>query len=68
MNSNQVENEVVISKDYLDSLLTRIKERKEEYDKIVDRVAWLDALEAAGVDSWEGIDTAIEIFNGFQEE
>ena len=51
---------MVISKDYLDSLLTRIKERKEEYDKIIDRVAWLDG--------WEGIDTAIEIFNGFQEE
>jgi hypothetical protein len=32
-----------------------------EYEELLDRSAWLDALEAAGVDNWEGIDQAHEI-------
>ncbi len=31
-----------------------------------ERLRWLDALEAAGVDNWDGIDYAYEIFNAFK--
>jgi hypothetical protein len=39
----------------------------EEYYDLLDRDAWLSALEAAGVDSWEGIDTAREIYEADNE-
>ncbi len=35
--------------------------------ELEERVAWLDALEAAGVDNWEGQDHARELFNGSAE-
>lgn len=35
---------------------------QEEYDKLLERSVWLDALEAAGVDNWEGYDAAREIY------
>ena len=34
----------------------------EDYSKMMERLAWLDALEAAGVDNWEGISYAREIY------
>lgn len=34
---------------------------EEEYNKMLDRLMWLDALEAAGVDNWEGFEEAQRI-------
>jgi hypothetical protein len=34
---------------------------KAEYDNMMDRLDWLECLEAAGVDNWEGIDCAIDM-------
>ena len=31
-------------------------------ERMIKRIAWLDALEAAGVDNWEGYDYAREIY------
>lgn len=33
------------------------------WEDIQGRLRWLDALEAAGVDSWSGYDWAVEILN-----
>lgn len=33
-----------------------------EWSDMVERLKWLDALEAAGVDNWQGIETAHEIY------
>ena len=35
---------------------------KKEYKDLLDRDERLSALEAAGVDNWEGYDVAIDIF------
>lgn len=35
---------------------------KKEYYELQERVRWLDALEAAGVDNWEGISEAHQIY------
>lgn len=32
---------------------------KAEYDELLEAAAWLDCLEAAGVDNWDGIEEAI---------
>lgn len=40
---------------------------QEEYDDLVSDVAFLRALEAAGVDNWEGYDYACEIFQENKE-
>lgn len=34
---------------------------REEYDSLLTRSRWLDCLEAAGVDNWEGIDEALRL-------
>ena len=34
---------------------------KIEYERLLERDEWLDCLEAAGVDNWEGIDEAFII-------
>lgn len=36
---------------------------KEEYDDLLETKCWADALEAAGVDNWEGYDYAMEILD-----
>lgn len=36
---------------------------RSEYEKLVADQRWLAALENAGVDNWDGIDYALEIFN-----
>lgn len=38
---------------------------KKVYDSLVEDSQWLGCLEAAGVDNWEGYDTAVEMY---QEE
>lgn len=37
--------------------------KKDEYDAMQERLRWSNCLEAAGVDGWEGLDMAKEIFN-----
>ena len=34
---------------------------KEEYNNLVEAAEWLECLEAAGVDNWDGIEEAILI-------
>lgn len=36
---------------------------REEYEELVEKSMWLDALESAGVDNWDGIDCAHEIYD-----
>lgn len=36
---------------------------QEEYNKLIKRIMLLNALEAAGVDNWEGYEDAIEKLN-----
>lgn len=42
--------------------MDRIELTIEQWEKIQDRLAWLDALEAAGVDNWEGEEEASRIY------
>lgn len=39
---------------------------KADYDRLKDESEWLDALIAAGVDNWDGIDLAQEIYDTFK--
>jgi hypothetical protein len=41
---------------------------EEEYNKMLDRIMWLEALEAAGVDNWQGFDEACEIYKEWMQE
>lgn len=36
---------------------------KKEYESLVEDRKWLQALEGAGVDNWEGYDYACELMN-----
>lgn len=40
----------------------------EEWAKMEDKVFWLSCLERAGVDNWDGIDYAIDLYNLAEEE
>ena len=37
---------------------------KEEYEHLMEDARWLRALEMAGVDNWDGMDYAREIYDG----
>lgn len=39
-----------------------------EYDKLLDAQNKLSALQAAGVDNWDGYDYAMEMLNDEEEE
>ena len=41
---------------------------KSEYERLVKDSRWLACLDAAGVDNWEGIDTAFDIRKEWDEE
>jgi hypothetical protein len=41
---------------------------KEEWDDIKEQLDWLDALENAGVDNWEGIDFARELLGEVEDD
>ena len=41
---------------------------EEEYNKMLDRLMWLDALERAGVDNWDGWEEAQEIYQEWKQE
>lgn len=47
-----------------DGEAAKLRDRIAELEK---RVEWLNALEAAGVDNWQGIDVAIDMYNGGDE-
>jgi hypothetical protein len=40
----------------------------EEYDQLLKDSRWLRALEAAGVDNWEGYDIAVDYFDEWNKE
>lgn len=40
---------------------------KKEYQTLRENDRFLDALEAAGVDNWEGYDIACRFFNGDED-
>ena len=42
--------------------MDRIELPIEQWEKIQERLAWLDALEEAGVDNWEGGEEAMRIY------
>lgn len=41
---------------------------KMEYDQLLDDAFKLQCLESAGVDNWQGIDYAMEMYRGEEEE
>lgn len=41
---------------------------KQLYEDLLTSERWLTALEDAGVDNWGGIEFALELFNGCEEE
>jgi len=41
---------------------------KKEYEELLENQIWVRALEAAGVDNWEGYDIAIDIFDEYKNE
>lgn len=40
-----------------------VQVKQELYEDLLERDAWLSALEAAGIDNWEGLDHALSIYN-----
>lgn len=46
----------------------KIEIDKAEYDRLVDVDRFMDALDAAGVDNWEGYGTAYQIYDGEIDE
>lgn len=40
---------------------------KKDYEELLDRDAFLSALEAGGVDNWEGFDNAVKIYEEGEE-
>ena len=40
---------------------------KKQYEQLKKDSAWLQALEAAGVDNWSGIESAQEIMEEYEE-
>lgn len=40
----------------------------KEYLRLIDVDAFMDALEAAGVDNWEGYEIACRIYNGDEDD
>ena len=40
---------------------------KKDYEKLIEDQFWLNCLESAGVDNWDGYDEAIELFKQDEE-
>lgn len=40
----------------------------EVYEELMDSAAFLEALQATGVDNWDGYDEAVEFYNELQKE
>ena len=41
---------------------------RERYEELLEKEMWLEALETAGVDNWDGLDYAQEIYRGLNAE
>jgi len=41
---------------------------KKEYDELLERDRWLCALEAAGLDNWEGCEQAVDILDEWDSD
>lgn len=41
---------------------------KAAYDELVEQATWADALDCAGVDNWDGYETAQHIFREMRAE
>ena len=39
-----------------------VKITQERYDELVENERWVECLETAGVDNWEGYDYACDLF------
>ena len=61
-------NSSVLSKAILEVAADCLDKIQAENDKLSERDRFLDALEAAGVDNWEGYDEATEIFDNPQNK
>lgn len=40
----------------------------DEYHRLLDQDMWVNALDAAGVDNWEGYDEAVSILNEWKDD
>lgn len=47
----------------MNAVKNTIEVNEEDYLRLVEDSAFLEALRAAGVDNWEGLDEAVRIFN-----
>jgi len=52
----------------MDEFIQVVKRLETLVEKLEERVVFLDALEAAGVDSWDGYDEAQELLEVWQQE
>lgn len=52
----------------MDEFIQGVKRLETLAEELEERVAFLDALEAAGVDSWDGYDGAQELLEVWQQE
>lgn len=41
---------------------------KAKWDELLKRLSWLNALEDAGVDNWEGISYAYELYEEYKDD
>lgn len=41
---------------------------RERYDELIKAESWVDSLEAAGVDNWDGYEFAREIYDAFNKK
>lgn len=60
------EDMVMVSEKELAQLKSKeeIRISMQEYRRLLGAERMLEALEGAGVDNWQGYDTAMEIYNG----
>lgn len=52
----------------MDEFIQGVKRLETLAEELEERVAFLDALEAAGVDNWDGYDEAQELLEAWQQE
>lgn len=48
--------------------LESVEVPKEIYNEMVRQIEWLECLEAAGVDNWEGISHAVDMMTGEEND
>jgi hypothetical protein len=60
--------EAVIERMFLVHFTERYLEQEKELERLRDRVSFLECLEAAGVDNWEGWDEAWAMMRGESDD